>query len=200
MACLERADNHMCNSGASKCVIQIISNSPCLVLLRRRGLKCSCMYTLFAGQLIPTSVRSHSLLPLVLTSPHPMDGATAPRPTPDGHAALPACHSLHTWLTAGKMLACEISLLPCCSNRIALCYLLLCIRLASCAPLAAWRVPTPMRLLSSHSSVSALSPSGSAAPFYTTLGCCLLLRSPSPPPAESVHEVSALLASNVSTR
>ena len=171
MACLERADNHMCNSGVSKCIIQIINNSPCLMLLRRRSLKRSCVYALLPGWLIPTTVRSRRLLPLVLSPLHLTDGATACRPARGGHAALPACCSLRTWLTAAKMLACEISLLPCRSDHVVLRYLLLCIRLS------------PPALLSQHGGylhlcaccpLAPLSqpglPQGQSPPFIPRLG------------------------------
>lgn len=58
MACLKREDNHMCNSGVLKCIIQIINNSPCLVLLHCSSLKRSCVYAVLTGQLIPTTVPS----------------------------------------------------------------------------------------------------------------------------------------------
>lgn len=167
MACLERAGNHICNSGVLKCVIQIINNSPCLMLLRRRSLKRSCLYALLPGQLIPTTVRSHRLLPLVLSPLHPTDGATAR----GRQAALPTCHSLRTWLATGKMLACKNSLLPCCSNCITLRYLLLCIRLSP--PALLWQHSGYLRLCPCYpfTPLSQLClPWGQQPPFIPRLG------------------------------
>ena len=191
MACLERAGNHMCISGVLKCVIQIINNSPCLMLLRRRSLKRSRLYALLPGQLIPTTVRSRRLLPLVLSPLHPTDGATAR----GAQAALPTCRSLCTWLATGKMLACKIGLLPCRSDYITLHYLLLCIGLSPPAPLwqhSGYLCLCPCYLITPLSQLCL--PRGQWPPFIPRLGAACSKES-FPPPAESVHRVSALLAS-----